>query len=648
MKRKTIGLAVLSAILLHLGSDRAEAQGLPPGVRVEPVAGSVLLPPASSVEVRPLETVRQEAPIAEAFLTNAVFRFQLIQAEDGAPSDPRIAEVEAALRGLLRFTGYRLVAEGIVQVAGGGSRFSQILDGPRKYSITGTVSEIRTGSPSYARVEEIILWAPQPIGRDENPVLLETTLNVRHGQVIVVGSVGSGGAAPMLLTVNAEIDRAVGSSLPGDGLGEEVVLHRDSLASHPGTWGSASGTSRSGFLFEVEGFNRIEGLSVRLGPTFTTGGRSPTQVETTLIWRSAGRAPFQAHAVGYQAGVERWIGGKGLSLGAELFSRIDPVAGWAIAQENSLSAFLLSLDHGDYFERRGGRAILSFAREGSPLSGTLDFTRERIGSVASADPWSLLHSGRLWRDQPLMAEGDFRSIGGEVTLDTRDRRDDPTDGWFAQASWRRGIGGALALPGVASPLDEGEGPSFPVLATKIDKGISRFQVDLRRYIPVSPGVWLNLRGFVAGSPAGARLPPHLQHALGGLGTLPGHSLFAADCGARKSRVQLSREGVTRTMIPYFGCDGVALFQAEYNGTLKGIFGRESLKVGAENLSPHWTFFFDAGKGWASSGWGPRSDSPVLYDAGVGLLLGKMGVYWAKPLGKVGSGSTLTLRLGRRF
>jgi hypothetical protein len=102
------------------------------------------------------------------------------------------------------------------------------------------------------------------------------------------------------------------------------------------------------------------------------------------------------------------------------------------------------------------------------------------------------------------------------------------------------------------------------------------------------------------------------------------------------------------MIPYFGCDGVALFQAEYNGTLKGIFGRESLKVGAENLSPHWTFFFDAGKGWASSGWGPRSDSPVLYDAGVGLLLGKMGVYWAKPLGKVGSGSTLTLRLGRRF
>jgi hypothetical protein len=128
MKRKTIGLAVLSAILLHLGSDRAEAQGLPPGVRVEPVAGLVLLPPASSVEVRPLETVRQEAPIAEAFLTNAVFRFQLIQAEDGAPSDPRIAEVEAALRGLLRFTGYRLVAEGIVQVAGGGSRFSQILD----------------------------------------------------------------------------------------------------------------------------------------------------------------------------------------------------------------------------------------------------------------------------------------------------------------------------------------------------------------------------------------------------------------------------------------------------------------------------------------------------------------------------------------
>jgi hypothetical protein len=249
-----------------------------------------------------------------------------------------------------------------------------------------------------------------------------------------------------------------------------------------------------------------------------------------------------------------------------------------------------------------------------------------------------------------MAEGVFHSIGAEVSLDTRNRRDDPTDGWVAQAAWRSGVGGALVLPEVGLFGGEGGEPSPAALSTAIGTEVSHLQLDVRRYIPVSTGVWLNLRGVVAGSVNGESLPPHLQHALGGLGTLPGHSLFAADCGARENRVLLTRDGEERTMVPYFGCDQVVLFQAEYRGTLMGIFGRERIRVGSENLSPHWTLFFDAGKGWSSSGWGEfaRTDSPVLYDAGVGLLLGKMGIYWAKPFGEVGGGSTLTLRLGRRF
>lgn len=47
--------------------------------------------------------------------------FQIIQADGAARSDPAIAEVEAALRKLFRFRGYRLVGEAVV----GGTEHSE-------------------------------------------------------------------------------------------------------------------------------------------------------------------------------------------------------------------------------------------------------------------------------------------------------------------------------------------------------------------------------------------------------------------------------------------------------------------------------------------------------------------------------------------
>jgi hypothetical protein len=146
------------------------------------------------------------------------------------------------------------------------------------------------------------------------------------------------------------------------------------------------------------------------------------------------------------------------------------------------------------------------------------------------------------------------------------------------------------------------------------------------------------------------MAPQYQVTLGGPGTLPGHPLFAADCGARAGFLTLDRGDLTRTMVPYYGCDRVALFQAEYRGSVGGFFGWDNRGSRRDGLDPNWVVFFDAGRTWQDGEWADfaRTDSPTLYDAGIGLLLGNLGLYWAKPWGGDSDESTFTVRLGRRF
>ena len=129
---------------------------------------------------------------------------------------------------------------------------------------------------------------------------------------------------------------------------------------------------------------------------------------------------------------------------------------------------------------------------------------------------------------------------------------------------------------------------------------------------------------------------------------------------------LSTAGVTiagssdgKAFFPAYGCDRFALGQVEYRGTLSLDFGFGSPDWDDDgwddveiDLSPTWVVFFDAARGWAypepAFGGGER-DTGLLYDAGVGLLLGDVGIYAALPLnGDVEQEPRFFVRLGRRF
>ena len=135
--------------------------------------------------------------------------FQLIEADSFQEEDPSISDVTQELRSLFRFEGYRLLGEATVPVAGAGfegQNFSQQflgMDNPVRVDAIARV--LRGGS---VRLDPVEL-------RDEWGQILETSVNVKTGQTVVIGGgeariLDSGGrltgTQTLILTVRAETE----------------------------------------------------------------------------------------------------------------------------------------------------------------------------------------------------------------------------------------------------------------------------------------------------------------------------------------------------------------------------------------------------------------------------------------------------------
>ncbi len=408
-------------------------------------------------------------------------------------------------------------------------------------------------------------------------------------------------------------------------------------------------------------YNRVEGLPVMFGPIIQTRGPNPLRVEALAIWRSEAGADLDTDRMGYQASIEQFLGAnRAVSLGASLFSLVDPMERWQVSDlETSLATAVFHEDYRDHFDRTGWSAFVR-ARPTSAVEARVEFRAEEHTALAAADPWSLFDRSDPWRLQPLVAEGDVQTLRGSLTLDLRDDEDDPAAGWYGRLTLERPVGGTLVRPELFSVTPAG-GPRYSddplptyVPATESDLGFTKAMVDLRRYNPVGYRSQLNLRLAAGGSLRAEALPPQFQNALGGLGTLPGFDTFRADCGARSAAGVHAGE----RYFPAYGCDRFALGQVEYRGSLSLDFGFgdpdwdddwwDGVRV---DLSPTWVVFFDAARGWAYAepALGGDRGTGMLYDAGVGFLIENVGIYAALPLnGDVEQEPRFFIRLDRRF
>jgi len=422
-------------------------------------------------------------------------------------------------------------------------------------------------------------------------------------------------------------------------------------------WGDARFTLKAG-----QNYNRVEGLPVIFGPSIRTGGHNPLRLDIWGVWRTEMGLDLGREDFGYLLRAEKSLGGRGqLAIGGTGFSIIDPIEDWGLSNlEASLATFILHKDYRDYYERIGWSAYARLRIPYLPVEFKAEYFEEEHVFAPVAGPWSLTKNNKIWREQPLVAEGELRYVEGSLTVDTRNRRDNPSDGWYITANARQGLGGEIFLPAHRTSNDP-QAALIPAL--EYDTDFLTGFVDVRSYNRVGPGSSLNLRGIFGGTLNDVPLPPQFQHALGGEGSLPGYTLFSADCGARSVTrgydVTIDDLTVRDPVFPSYGCDQIALFQVEFRGGLfvDWDFGRGGDEDVWEDdwdwyprveLSPDWTAFFNMGRGWTVDGLG---DTETLMDVGVGLYLGDLGIYYAYPLNEDASGGrngNFFIRLSRRF
>ncbi len=133
---------------------------------------------------------------------NVRLTFMVIQADGAGPRDSSIAAIEAQLRQLFRFRGYRAVASAVT-VAAPGTEFEQLLDDPirpgGRFVIRGTVETVGGRGDSGTVRLQISL---QSTARGSS---VGTRLSIAMGQTTVLGGQSGGGSGALILAVRPEL-----------------------------------------------------------------------------------------------------------------------------------------------------------------------------------------------------------------------------------------------------------------------------------------------------------------------------------------------------------------------------------------------------------------------------------------------------------
>lgn len=445
----------------------------------------------------------------------------------------------------------------------------------------------------------------------------------------VTGSVDSYTETLRIQTERGRLVKAAPAAEPEISAGRDFVFGRTDLT-----------------LATRRGYNRVEGLPIVVGPRFETRGANPFRLETLLIYRSGTGLDPELDDLGYTLRLEQDLGGRrAASVGATLHSEIAPIERWGISDtENSLATFLLRRDYRDYFQRDGWSAYLKLAPRGRAYETRLEYRSERHESVPVISPWTPFGS-REWRPQPRIAEGTLHSLAARAVYDSRNEGIDPTAGWYIQAEVETGLGGtvewSMPTPAVLPCSD------CDFVIQSADARFAAAHADVRRYARLSPDSRLTVRALVSSSLDDRPLPPQRQRVLGGEGSLPGYSPLQFDCRARNAL--RDAEG----LLPYYGCDRLALVQLEYQMAFpfaRGWGRRLGWDVDFGDV-PGWVIFFDAGRAWtertARMGRSSGLDD-FAADVGMGLRFGKAGLYWAMPLSGRARGVNFFVRLGPRL
>lgn len=485
------------------------------------------------------------------------------------------------------------------------------------------------------------------------------------GDVAIVGGpvIIGGGIAGSLLIINGDVSFERGASVSGnvlvvggsvDGedaltIGGELRTYREALyfrrtddtlvyaPTRNVPWRRPerlwTDPSDAGLVVAFGGtFNRVEGAPILIGPRIDVrmSNTARLQLDARLITRTAESFSLRTGRFGYRARGELVLGSRlrSLGVGVRAYDQVQWIEPWPLKDfEAGWAAFLMHDDYRDWY-RRQGSAVYATLRPNRDVAFTLEGRDERHYSVAENDPWSVFDNSTAWRANPLISDGDYRTAGASLRVDTRNDRTASTSGVFLHAE-----------------LDATRG-TLPTGRTRF----TRTYVDARTYLRLTRDTRLNLRVAGGGKLGGDSLPLQHRMSLGFPDPLPGYAFRHLSCGAAGGQAL---------------CDRSLVMQAEFRTHLGFDIGPDwANDWGDEDPQERWepfhisgpdiVLFADAGRAWSVTGPGalPSSKLPALSsfstDLGIGLDFGPAGFYLAKSVGALDQPATFSVRLGRRF
>jgi len=491
------------------------------------------------------------------------------------------------------------------------------------------------------------------MGRIDGPVtvingdLLVGSAGVVAGQVLVVGGRvevrpgGDIGESPRVYPAAAPLYRT--------GSGLLAIRERPRPLSEIAAARASFQTGKIRTTLSLETgrtYNRVEGLPIVFGPTFT-GNALPTldaRLDVRGIFRPAADRTNLRDDLGFLIQTEWRVGqSHWLAIGGRGYRVIDAIEDQPLGRgEAGWSAFLFQRDYRDHYEVRGQEAYASFAPV-RRLHLRVSIRRDDERSVRASDPVSLFRNSETWRPNPLIDDGHFQTVQLRLDWDTRNDLQSPTSGWLVHGLVEHSSSddaAPVALPTAVRP-QRAPGPY----------AFSKLWVDARRYARFSPALRVNARVVGGGWIDGDPLSVQRRVSLGGPDILPGFDFRALNCAPagfedpaltalcdRLLAVQLELRTRIGLNLPFH------ITNRDFS-TLERIIGIQQADL---------VVLGNSGTAWLSGdgpGRVPSDRIPVLRewkgDAGLGVDAGGLGIYLAKsftdnvPL-------KLVLRLQRRF
>jgi hypothetical protein len=244
-------------------------------------------------------------------------------------------------------------------------------------------------------------------------------------------------------------------------------------------------------------YDRVEGIYLggRLDKDENGRGWSRSRRQH-LLFGSWGYA-FKAKEFQYQAGLEKgFFDDFRLAFGGEYHHQILTPDLWIMPEdENSCAAIMIREDFHDYYLAEGASGWIS-QNILPDVKVTALYLSETTDSLERVTNYSLFGGKKKFRDNPAMDAGQFKSVIGRITVDTRNSARRTTRGWYIQ------LEGEHAGDGLGGDFE-----------------FDRFLADVRRYQPLGYGEGVDLR-LRAGTSKGD-LPWERAFWLGGVSTLRG-------------------------------------------------------------------------------------------------------------------------------